>query len=289
MKSWIIKYEIYSYTRFDNSFNYGDFNFFEVDNKSYAASKVESKSLEQAKEICNNKLRKVISCMEFTLNEKFDFEFCEAKQQYKEGIDLFVPAASKSWDITIISKVNFPNEKYTELESYLKLLEISDDNSKIAYDSYINGIEVFQWNNEAYLNFFKSIEVIANEYLEKGKEEKYKETQNKCDALLKNLKKRLNKEEINTEKIKNLCSEVHKLGYIELKSKIKLALEDLDLQIYIEQIDKLVNDRNQIAAHGSSKESITDEQVILCKEIAREMIEKRLLKGNLVECEKTEN
>ncbi|MDR3597283.1 hypothetical protein [Clostridium sp.] len=280
MKTWLIKYNVHSYTKFYNRIRINEFDFWESENKSYAQGKVCANSLEEAREVSDEKLKNILSGMEFNLNERFNFDFCEARAKSSNFPFAFTRVASEEWNATINVYSNFTDENYNGLEEHLKQIECSDKITRIAYESYIKGIEVYQWNNEAFLNFFKSIEVIANEYLEKGKEERLKKTQKKYDDLLEELKESLNNDELNIENVKSLCSDVHKLGYIELKEKIKLAICDLSLHEYINQIGKIVNDRNKIAAHGSSKKNITDEQLALCCKIARNMITRRLKQKN---------
>lgn len=280
MKSWKVKYKIKSYLDFYNKFEIDEFLFLKEQLEGNCAiGTIRAESREEATEICTVKLEKILKGMKFVLNYKFEFELCQIKEEIAEGTDVYKVSLLCSKNSIFVPGVLLDKE-IKELQDHLREIEYSDKIASIAYESYLRAVEVREWSNEAFINYFKGIEVISNEYLEKGKIEKQKETQIELDSLLDKLKKLLNNEEINKEKVKGICTKIHSLGFIELRKRINLALQDLCLEEYINQVDKLVRIRNSIAAHGSSKQNIASEDMVLCRELVQKMITNRLKKNN---------
>lgn len=270
MNLWKIEAKIKSYFVFNKKCVYKDIEFFSKDNMNYATLLIEALSMNKAEESAILKLNNALNSMGFYLNSKLSFSIKDIKQQRQSDEILLCCKSSFHCNVTVVKP--FDTKRVEEIEEIHDLLTSANDNVKKAFKAYNRGLELEEWNIESFLNYFKAIEIISNSYFVESKAIKELHTQEHMKDLLERMKNEYLKEEYNTKQILDLVNDVYKLGFIELKLKIKTSLEKLELQHHIDKIDKIVNLRNKVAAHASSKMVIKESDILICREIAKEMV-----------------
>ncbi|QOT12790.1 hypothetical protein JNUCC32_12525 [Paenibacillus sp. JNUCC32] len=278
MNFWKLKYKIESYLNFFNKITIKDVSFYRVDAVNYAELKVDAQDIQEAEKQGEMKLQDVLSAMEFTLNERINFHVMDIQQEKGDGKSQFYGASNLASAVAV--RVPFPETELENINDIFTGINNSNNIGTIAYQSYLKGIEVGEWYNEAFLNFFKAIEVIANTYLEAGKREKEISSEENLKSLVKDLEDYVKHKEDNLDKLKKICTNIHSLGFIELKMKIDIALMDLGLSEYSKEANKLVNFRNKFVAHGSSNKIIKIQELEKCKSISKMMIKKYIEKNH---------
>lgn len=267
MSIWNVRFLIKSFVIFEEKFILNNFKFFSIEDKSYATSSVEADSMGEAEKYVVNSLSNILKTFKFTLSEKFSFSLIDIQQEIAEEIHLG-GGASIIECCAIVSKI-FPADKLTEVNELLEMVSNTNHTGIIAYQAYLRGLEIYEWNIEAFLNFFKAIETISNQYIDSGKQEKKSETLDDLNKLIKKLEKQFKEQVIDKDKVENIAKEIYKLGFVELKKKICLAIKDLGISVINGQVDRLVRLRNTIAAHGSSNQNISDQELSECESLAR--------------------
>lgn len=276
MKNWEIKYRIESYVNFFNEFFIDEVRFYHEDKVNYASLQIQSLEMNGAENLGEDKLKAAIKTIEFIINQRINYEIIDIKQINSENNNLLTGASYLKSSLVI--RRPFPDEKLSDIKKIFEKTKEMNKVCRTAYESYLKGLEVGEWYNEAFLNFYKAIEAIAATYLDKGKKEKELKVQSDLNSLIAKLKKNVEASSQNVNKIKSICTEIHKLGFIETKMKMHLALEDLGLVNYKEDLDKIVDYRNEFVAHGSSSKIVEISELEKCKEISKEMILKYIEK-----------
>lgn len=272
MNSWKMKFKIDSYLNFFNKIKVKDVSFYRDSSTNYAELKVKAQNIQEAEQQGEMKLKDVLRAMEFTLNERIGFHTIDIQQEESNGKSRLIGVSNLASAVAV--RVPFPETELENINDIFTGINNSNNIAIIAYQSYLKGIEVGEWYNEAFLNFFKAIEVIANTYLEVGKKEKEITSEEELKSLVKELQDLVEHKEDNLDKLKKICTEIHSLGFVELKKRIDIALMDLGLSEYSKAAKKLVNFRNKFVAHGSSNKIIEIEELEKCKNISKMMIKK---------------
>ncbi|MDT0122404.1 hypothetical protein Q9R46_07120 [Paenibacillus sp. RRE4] len=276
MNRWEITYHIESYVNFFNQFSIDGVKFYHKDRNNYASLEIQAFEMCDAEKQGEDKLRETLKTIEFTINQRINYGIIDIKQINKEDNNKLVGASYVNSSVAV--RRPFPDDQLKSIENFFSKLNEMDKIGRIAYESYLRGLEVGEWYNEAFLNFYKAIEVIAGTYLNEGKKEKEIEVQSDLDSLVLKLKKNIESNSLNVNRIKSICTQIHKLGFVETKMKMHLALKDLGLDKYDEDLDVIVNYRNEFVAHGSSSKMVEISELEKCKEISKEMILKYIEK-----------
>lgn len=271
MNRWKIRFEVNSYSIFDKQFLMNQFKFFKIENQNYASCIVEADSVKEAEEGATKELNNTLKMIEFITDEKFTCTLNLTEQEIFPGECVFQyqGAAYLPSEITIIKP--FRTETVNEVENINNLLSETNKTGRVAYECYLKGLEIYQWKTEAFLNFFKSIETISEQYFDIGKEEKKVEEHENYKKLMQQLKESINEDEIEEEKINSLVKQIYSLGFVEVRRRIKLAILDLDVKVDSSKLDKIVKLRPKVA-HGGSVQNVTEEDLQDCKCIAKEII-----------------
>ncbi|HBJ1651333.1 hypothetical protein HYH38_16085 [Clostridium botulinum] len=271
MKRWKINFKIKSYLIFTEEFTMNNFNFFCIDKQNYASCKVEAESMKEAEEYAKVALDNTLKMNEFILDEKFTCIIDKIDEEIIPGEEIYRYRGAANIESTVTVVKPFYMERINEINNFKNLLLETNDIGNVAYECYLKGLEIYQWNTEAFLNFFKSIETISAQYLDKGKEEKKSEVQNKFKTLTIKLKKCVNEDKIDDDKVTSLAKQIYNLGFIEVRKKINLAIQDLGVEVNKDKLDKIVKLRPKVA-HGGTVQNVIDEDLQDCKYIAKEII-----------------
>ncbi len=197
------------------------------------------------------------------------FRTNRAGYTFGEGLFQYQGVACLPSEITVVKP--FRMEIISEIDNFNYLLSGANTIGQDAYKCYLKGLEICQWNSEAFLNFFKSIETISAQYLEQGKKEKKIEVKSKLEKLTEKLKACVNNDEINYDEVASLAKQIYDLGFIEVRKKINLTIQDLGVEVDNDKLDKIVKLRPKVA-HGGTIQNVTDEDLEDCKFIAKEII-----------------
>lgn len=271
MNIWKIRFEVNSYYIFDEEFSMNKFKFFKIGNQNYAICIVEANSVDEAEEGATKELNNTLKMIEFITDEKFTCTLNLTEQEIlpREGVFQYLGAAYLPSEITI--KKPFRKEILYETDNLNNLLKGANKTGKVAYECYLKGLEIYQWNTEAFLNFFKSIETISEQYLDKGKEEKKVKEYENYKKLTEELKEIINKDKMKDDEVNSLIKQIYSLGFVEVRKRIELTIKDLDVNVDKKKLDKIVKLRPKVA-HGGSVQNVKEEDLEDCKCIAKEVI-----------------
>lgn len=276
MRTWEAKIIVHSYYKFTNQFIIEEVTFSLEENLNYATLNLEANSIEAAEEIALRKVNYILKVLKFVLNSDFNCSIYSVNETTK-GDKLKEGFTEIKASLAVIK--DFPTDKLDEINFILENYKNSDSVGKAAFDFFIDGFGVKDYNNESFINFFKSIEIISNEYVDEAKEEKTLEVKQELHTLIKKLEKAIYN--MHDKKINSLVKQIYSLGFIEAKRKLRLVLRNLGLNEYDEQIGELPTLRNDVA-HGKVKyDPVTNEQLNICKEIAKNVITRYLDKNRI--------
>lgn len=271
MKIWRVRFKVNSYLIFDEQFTMNKFIFFKIGNENYASHTLEADSIEDAEDIATKELNSTLKMIEFTVDEKFTCTLEQIEEDILSGEGLFQYKVGEYLPAEITFMKSFRMEMINEIENFNDLLSGTNTIGENAYKCYLKGLEVYQWNSEAFLNFFRSIETISAQYLEQGKKKKKIEVKSQLEELTKKLKECINNDEIDYDKVARLAKKIYDLGFIEVRKKINLTIQDLGVKVDKDKLDKIVKLRPKVA-HGGTVQNVTDEDLEDCKFIAKEII-----------------
>jgi hypothetical protein len=276
MKTWIAKLNISSYYKFKEEININEVRFYYEDGHNFAITNFEAKSIEEAESIAIEKVNTIMKILRYALDSKFEC-IIHSVNETTEGQQLKQGFTDLNGNYTVIK--DFPVDKVNEIEELLQKYLMADETGKIALTYFVDGFNIKHHSDEAFLNFFKSIEIIANKYLDEAKIEKSKEVSDEINRLLSKLQIAI--EVMNVKKINGIVKQLYSLGFIEAKRKLKIALKNLDLDEYEQQINDLPDLRKNVAHGMIEYEPITPEQLCVCKDIAKKVILKYLEKTSM--------
>lgn len=275
MRTWQAKILVHSYYKFVEEIELRGIKFFREDSQNYAVLNFESASIELAERVALEKVKFILKCMKFVLKSEFECSIYSLNETTESDV---LKEGFTEIEARLVVVKDFPKSSLNEINLILNKYENSDRIGKSAFDFFIDGFAIKEHNNESFINFFKSIEIIANEYIDEAKEEKEIEVQESLHKLIGKLEKAILA--MNQKKINSLIKQVYSLGFIEVKRKLSIVLKNLDLKEYEEQINTLPSLRNNVA-HGTVEfYPISNEQLIICEEISRNVIMKYLDKKN---------
>lgn len=271
MRTWQAKILVHAYYKFVEEIKIQGIKFFREDNQNYAVLDFESSSIELAEQIALEKVNSILKAMKFVLKSEFKCSIYSLNETTAGNV---LKEGFTEIETTLAVLKDFPTSSLNEINLILDKYENSDRIGKSAFDFFIDGFGIKEHNNESFINFFKSIEIISNEYIDEAKEEKAIEVQETLHKLIGKLEKAiLNMQQ---KKINSLIKQIYGLGFIEAKRKLSIVLKNLNLKEYEEQINALPNLRNNVA-HGTVEfDPISNEQLIICEEISRNVILKYL-------------
>lgn len=271
MKTWIAKLNISSYYKFEDDINIYEVRFYCEDGHNFATTNCEAKSIEEAENVAIEKVNTVLKILRYILDSKFECTI-HSVNETTEGQHLKQGFTDLNVNYTVIK--DFPVDKVNEIEDLLQKYLMADETGKIALTYFVDGSNAKHHADESFLSFFKSIEIIANKYLDEAKIEKSKEVSDEINRLLGKLQKAI--ETMNVKKINGIVNQLYSLGFIEAKRKLKIALRNLDLGEYEQQINDLPDLRKNVAHGMIEYEPITPEQLCACKDIAKKVVLKYL-------------
>jgi len=220
----------------------------EVGSRYVGSTRIEAESLEQADKIAEERFKGVFKALSIAVGRRFEFEILSAKE--------VTPQRLREKKIDVIYRTTiFPFGKpfepnvLDEAKEILHLLQKPDEYSKKALDYFTRGLTMRRWPSEAYLNFFKAIELIS-------------------DKFIPELKKKLK------GKIKDLeDSEFKRLA--TRKRRIENVLEIFNLNRQLKKdVRKLVKIRNEFdVAHALIEEiKLNNKDVDSCMTMAKQII-----------------
>ncbi|MVX65578.1 hypothetical protein GKZ28_18005 [Clostridium chromiireducens] len=278
MKTWEAKLYIKTYYNFKEEINIDGVRLYYDDGcgSNFAIINLESKSIDEAERTAIAEVSTIMKVLRYTLDSTFEctiFSVNETTegQKLKEGFtDL---------DTTMKVVKDFPVDKVNEIKDLLHKYYVADEIGKKAFNYFVDGFNIKDHGDEAFLNFFKSIEIVSNKYLGQAKIEKANETSEEINKLLSKLQKAI--EVMNIKKINGISKQLYSLGFIEAKRKLKIALKNLGLDEYEKQINDLPDLRKNVAHGMIEYEPITFEQMTICKDIAKKVILKYLEKNQI--------
>jgi hypothetical protein len=273
MGMWKVIFDIKGHLSFTEPFSSSGVDFSIIEGKKIATVIVEADEEDEAQKNAQEHVNYVLSGFSFVTGYKAEAIIRSIAETnttpgLKRGADFLPSTMFVPYKIT-------ENDKKSS-EEILSYLSRNDKTALIAYNSYLRGVSIEEWNSEAFLHFFKSIEVIANKYIKAAIANNEIITKEEEEVLLIKLKNALSEGEKDTAK--KLINQIYKLGLINLKKQIEVAIDDLKLSEIKERVFTLVDLRHEIA-HASSKNNIiTDEQLQECKELSKKIIIKYLTK-----------
>ncbi len=271
MKTWIAKLNINSYHNFKEEINIDGVGFYYEDDHNFAITNFEAESIEEAESIAVEKVNTILKILRYVLDSNFECTIYSVNET-TEGQHLKQGFADLPVSCTVIK--DFPVDKVNEIEDLLQKYVRADETGKFALTYFVDGANIKHHSDEAFLSFFKSIEIIANKYLDEAKIEKSKEVSEEINRLLAKLQKAI--ETMNVKKINGIVKQLYSLGFIEAKRKLKIALRNLDLGEYEQQINDLPDLRKNVAHGMIEYEPITSDQLCVCKDIAKKVVLKYL-------------
>lgn len=263
MRSWIFKCEGRGFYFLKEPIEIGDCKFEVAESekgaKRYVGStRIEAESIEQAIKIAKERFKRVIKALSIAVGERFEFEplSCdEVTPQMPEDEKMHVSwGRPKLFKITI--RQRFEPNMLDEAREIFPLLQKSDEYSKRALNYFTRGLTmrtIGYRSPEAYLNFFKAIELISDNFIPELKEK---------------LKGRI--EDLEDSEFKEIFG-----IYATRKRRIENVLEILDLNKLLKKdVGKLVKLRNEFdVAHASIEEIKLDvKDVDSCMTMAKQII-----------------
>lgn len=271
MTRWKGQFIVKGYVSFPEPISTYGVEFICKERVNFATVIVEAENEDKAIEIATAKVEFVLAGISFVTGNKAIIEIhniweTDSESTHKHGSSFISGRLGVSHRFTLSEK--------DSVEEFLTIIGKSDKTAEKAYKHYLRGLHIEGWNSEAFLNFFKAIEEIANKYFTSAHAAKLKLIEKEEEALLDKLNIALNTG--NKSKALELIKEIYKLGQIVIKQKIETALEDLDMIELKKRMFELTDKRHSIAHPG--KDNITDEQLQECKELSKKIILKYLQK-----------
>lgn len=278
MSQWEARYRINSCFYFNEELNLNGIRFFSEKEESnnfksnFAELKVLADSYDKAEKAANKKIEEAIKSMIFSIDQKIEYDLKDI-QEINSNTSM---RGSSSIGLEMTISNAFPANKENSVREIMKLSRSMDEKAESAYESYIKGINVYDWENEAFLNFFKSIESISHQYRDTAEDKKLKENQEHLAKQINKLEQIIRKKQVLESKykdeIRKICNEISNIYYIGSKIKMKIMLIELELEEYVDDINELYKLRSKVVAHGGSNRVVRDNELIKCKEIAKDVI-----------------
>lgn len=122
-----------------------------------------------------------IKFMSFKTDSKFELVITDVFQIIEDG-EIGHGESDLLASITVPRKI--VDKNLEEINRLNKESVNFKDIIKSAIKYYERRIRIEEWSTEAFINFFKSIELILDQYLQQAKQEKEKENKKKLDKKL---------------------------------------------------------------------------------------------------------
>lgn len=270
MKKWIIKYEIKSLFKIVEPLEILGVSIYLKNNVNFCEVKIEAENIDASKQLADNRIADLAAILTFSLEKSVTFLKKDAIEISENGLskqgEAFLNTSLSVREVISEEKINQIIET-TELQNKL------DKTATSAIKFFNRGVEIHDWNIESFIQYFKCVELISGQFIPEFVERKKSESDKNFQLLIGELNILMSdntKEDIIKEKIK----EIYNFDFINMKIKIKYTFDKFELLEYLEKVNKIVNLRNTIAAHGSSSRNIEDEEVTLIQEISKKLITK---------------
>jgi len=208
-----------------------------------ATLKVDSNNLDNASKLAERKLERLLDVLSIATGHRFIFKM-------REGFE--VTKGRKNKEHMGMMHMRFPFsagltvDRVNEAKEILDL-RITDEHSKKAFQYILLGTALRRWPREAFLNFFKAIELISDRYAPQLQEH-FKE-------VIPDIQKRELKMLVNTRR------------------RIEYTCKVLGLSELVEKISEIVRVRNEYdVAHAALREEFKAEYMTTCWEVAKEFL-----------------
>jgi len=202
-----------------------------------------------AEKLAREKFERIFNALTLSTGRGFDFELVDAKEITPKGQKekFYERYISMKFPFVEVLKSEKIEQVCDQTQEILGWLHKTDPLSEKAIEYFIIGTKLHLWPREAFLPFFKAIELISNNYSREWKariKEKMPDLEPKEINMLAN----------NRRKILNAC-------------------EILGIEKVNEKIDTIVRARNRYdIAHATLKRKFKKEHTDACRELARELI-----------------
>lgn len=279
---WNIKGLILSNAIFVEKYNIdGILLYTSKENKNYIETVVDATSTDEARKIALEKIQDIISFMSFETNSKFELIITDVVQIIEKGE---IGYGESDLLVSIIIPKRIINKDVEAVKILYKQSINFENRIKSAIRYYERGIKIEEWSTEAFINFFKVIELLSDTYLQEAKQEKEKENKEKLDKNINKIIQEIKKEDYNPKSVIKAAKQIYDIGKVESKRRIELAASDLNVEGFdLKHIKELVDIRNEVSAHANSQSKIlTQDNVSLCKNFAKKMIKGYIKKHNRI-------
>lgn len=253
----------------ESSFTLNNVNLECKGDKWFGNFEVEANTIYDARQIATKQLEEVEKALSIYYNSYVNSQIIECMQVTGQGnrigeVDLYCAL--------IVAKA-IPDFNRKEVTDLLELVRKTNKTGRIATTYYQDSLKSIS-NNEAFLNYFKVIEIISAQYFKCAQAEKKEQMSAEVKILFEQLQEAIKEEK--ADQILKICNLIYKSGYVEVKRKLVLMFEDLHIEIEESVLESLIELRNHIA-HGTGKNAEVDNKVLCdCKEFAREVLIKYL-------------
>ncbi|MBZ2174827.1 hypothetical protein K8M07_06145 [Schnuerera sp. xch1] len=270
-KSWKVKGFILSDAKLEHNVTIDGFLFDIVDNKTYVEIDVIGDSTEEAREIVLSKFENLSGFLSFVVDSKFKLIITDVIQIVHKGEKGY---GEKDLLCRLAIPRKVTNQDIGNANQLLKESRYLDKITRTAIKYYERGIRIEPWYTEAFINYFKIIELISDKYLDEAKQEKEEENKTKMEQSISKIVKEIKSKKYDKDAIIKSAKDIYEIGKVERRRRIELAATDLGAEEFtIDDIKKLVNIRNKVSAHANSQlELINGDQLILCKSFAKKIL-----------------
>lgn len=210
---------------------------------------VRAKDLDSAVKLAKETFARIFKAFILFTGRGFEYEIKEGtettfgKQGKREGVGFM----SMTFPFVEVLKSEMIDKTRIGTKEILELLQKSDLVSDKAIEYFLIGNKLHRWPREAFLPFFKAIELISDKFF---------------SEFEKRIKKKI--PDLELKEIKRLASS---------RRKILNACEILGVEKVSEKIRRIVTARNKFdVAHATLKATLKKEDVDACRELAKDLI-----------------
>ncbi|URZ02722.1 hypothetical protein [Clostridium felsineum] len=199
---------------------------------------------------CEELINQSINILNYVFSEKVFFDF------YESNICKCTDIERKEF----ISQLHISKStNYYKIKQYNNLISNLDNKNLRIFYSCINyynrGLQLYKLSiyEEAFLCFFKGIELLANSYIEKEELNIKDKIEKKCKDALEYIVNSIYIEEFDSKYHEELINKFKRTvwKHIDTKRKIKLLLAQYIKNDITDKINTMVRIRNKMVAHGS--------------------------------------
>ena len=251
-RTWIFEADVRGHYIPEKPLVIDDFELKTIDEEKgtrYIALLTVQASFLDADKLAIEKFERIFKALTLSTGRNFDFELVDAKEitskgQKKRFYKRFFQTRFPFVEVLKSEKIEQVCDRTQEI---LGLLHKTDPHSEKAIEYFIIGNKLHKWPREAFLPFFKAIELISNKFF---------------SEFEKRIKKKI--PDLELEEIKRLATS---------RRKILNACEILGVEKVSEKIWRIVTARNKFdVAHATLKTTLKKEDVDACRELAKDLI-----------------